>query len=171
MSAKPLRNISWSELLIDINLLSNKLKNSINIDWVIAIADGGIIPGTILYKELKLSNFEFCKACRYVGNNSAKDDLNIIKVPNNLSGNILLFDEMVDEGVTLDKMKKALINSNSKINNVYTAVLYVNPNSKIEPDFFVKNYDPSYWLVFPWEVDENEPKTSSTLKEEDKVLC
>jgi uncharacterized protein len=63
---------------------------------------------------------------------------------------VLLVDDLVDQGDTLVFMKRYLMEQ--KPGSLETAVLFKKPWSKEEPDYFLENV--SEWIVFPFELGE-----------------
>lgn len=63
---------------------------------------------------------------------------------------ILLVDDLVDTGKTIEHVKKVLTTALSEDTDIRVAVLFYKPkNSKIKPDYYVEETDK--WLVFPQE--------------------
>ena len=72
----------------------------------------------------------------------------------NMSGNILLCDDLSDTGVTLNRSIEWLKNYKSlkgKIKDIKTAVLWKKADSTFEPDFCAQRLDYNPWIVQPFE--------------------
>ena len=71
--------------------------------------------------------------------------------------NILITDDLIDTGVTLEKTLTWLKNykdfKDKKI-NFKTAVLYKKEKSKFKSDYIVHNLNNNPWIVFPYELRE-----------------
>ena len=71
-----------------------------------------------------------------------------------MSGNILLCDDLSDTGVTLNKSidwLKKYPPLNGKIKEIKTAVLWKKKDSTFEPDFCAQRLDSNPWIVQPFE--------------------
>ena len=68
-----------------------------------------------------------------------------------LSGSVLLVDDLIDTGVTLDAVKKHLKEHYPAITDVRSAVLWRKGWAKQEPDFCVDLLDNSPWIHQPFE--------------------
>ena len=72
----------------------------------------------------------------------------------NMSGNILLCDDLSDTGVTLNRSIDWLKNYKSlkgKIKQIKTAVLWKKADSTFEPDFCAQRLKDNPWIVQPFE--------------------
>jgi len=67
---------------------------------------------------------------------------------------ILLVDDISDTGESLIKC----INSATKLNDhltIITATLHIKTGTKVIPDYFITEFKPTDWIVYPWErIDE-----------------
>jgi hypoxanthine phosphoribosyltransferase len=63
---------------------------------------------------------------------------------------VLLVDDLVDQGDTLAFLKRYLADQKPK--SLDTAVMFRKPWSRTEPDFFLETV--SEWIVFPFELGE-----------------
>ena len=71
-----------------------------------------------------------------------------------MSGNLLLCDDLSDTGVTLNKSIQWLKNYaplKGNIKNIKTAVLWKKKDSTFEPDFCAQKLDSNPWIVQPFE--------------------
>jgi hypoxanthine phosphoribosyltransferase len=64
--------------------------------------------------------------------------------------NVLLVDDLVDQGDTLTFLKHYL--SEQKPSSLETAVMFKKPWSRVQPDYFLETV--SEWIVFPFELGE-----------------
>ncbi len=64
--------------------------------------------------------------------------------------NVLLVDDLVDQGDTIDTVSKYLHSQGPAL--LKTAVLFKKPWSSADPDYFLEIVDK--WIVFPWEHGE-----------------
>ncbi|MDD4983566.1 MAG: phosphoribosyltransferase family protein [Candidatus ainarchaeum sp.] len=147
-------NITWNKIEKYSEELAEKVKNSnYKCDAIIGIASGGLIPTTLLSKILKIKKVGLFCAKSYC--DKKRCTLQIISKPQiNLEGeNVLLVDDLVDSGVTIEWIKNLLF-SEYKVKDVKVAVYFVNKeHCKKYPDFYIK--ENKGWIVFPWERKEN----------------
>ena len=137
--------INWE----DCEGLCKKLHEKIDFkfDHILCISRGGLILGRLLseYSEKPLS---IISVKSY--NGEKKEDLKIgtISFIEELCGNILIVDDVVDSGETFTKVLEYLKN-NFQFDNVKTASIYFKNNENFKPDFFVEETDK--WIIFPYE--------------------
>ena len=146
--------ISWNDIDKYSKELGGKIKKSnYKFDAIIGIASGGLIPTTYLSKILGIKKIGLFCAKSYCDQKQCT--LQVISKPQiNLEGeNVLLVDNLVDSGVTINCIKKLLFNE-YKVKAVKVAVYLVNKqNCKEYPDFYIK--ENKGWIIFPWEKTEN----------------
>jgi len=64
---------------------------------------------------------------------------------------ILLVDDMVDSGTSLEQTKQFLREKFSHITEIRTAVLFRKSGTNFAPDYFVEDIDKKTWIVQPFE--------------------
>jgi hypoxanthine phosphoribosyltransferase len=69
-----------------------------------------------------------------------------------LSGNLLLVDDLVDSGVTLSRVVAHLKERYPAINEVRTAVIWYKACSTFAPEFYVEYLPTNPWIHQPFEV-------------------
>jgi hypoxanthine phosphoribosyltransferase len=126
----------------------------INFDWYIAIARGGLIPTALLAQITNQRNIDTFCIKRY---GEDKKEIAISNIDNkNLSHlkfkNILIIDDILDNGKTMDFVKKYISIYNPT--NVKVACLYWKPRSIVTPDFYLSACDNDTWIEFPWETNQ-----------------
>ena len=132
-----------------LKLLVKKIKrDNIEFTKVLAIARGGIPLGKALSEALNLP-LEEVRISFYQGQEKReKPIVNISKEKLQLKGSVLIVDDLVDTGATVEVLTRFLEEEGVawKI-----AVFFAKPTSTVVPDYFVK--DTVDWIVFPWEKD------------------
>jgi uncharacterized protein len=68
-----------------------------------------------------------------------------------LSGNVLLVDDLVDSGVTLSRVQQHLKERYPAISAVRSAVLWYKACSKVKPDYHVQFLETNPWIHQPFE--------------------
>jgi uncharacterized protein len=119
-------------------------------DVIMAIARGGLMPGVVLSHALGLKVAVVCCASYSGGEQERKlkmSDSIVSIVP--IAGRVLLVDELVDTGETVAAVVEAVKAAYPAVTEVAVAVLYKKPNSRFEPDYFVRTLDG--WLEFFYE--------------------
>jgi hypoxanthine phosphoribosyltransferase len=155
--------LTWENIQEDTKILGDKLK-SFNFSCIVGIANGGMIPATLLAKHLKVNKLLSANLKSYQqdvprnGAHSTEDIVKVISFPSwgdlQNEDNVLIVDDLVDTGLTLQKIKKIekIINweRSDKKTWVY-ATIYYKPKTIFVPDYTVKEFDNDEWIVFPWE--------------------
>ena len=144
-------NLTWADVEQGVNIIINRIGNK-KYDYVIGIANGGLIPATLIAKRLKLKTMS-------VGLESydGKDFKNvtlwseIIKRIYILQqhGLCLLVDDISDSGKSFNFIKNAYLKNEEILCD--TASLVVKPKTSFMPDYFAMNVHTDTWVKFPWE--------------------
>lgn len=153
-------NVTWEEYCKFTIALALKIVQSGRIfNFAVAIGRGGLAVGKgcsiLLGIPLAVLN-----ASSYAENGECKrGELNIaqnISVVNKscLKGNGLLFDDLADSGVTLEKTKNAVKNYHPDIEEVETAVLFQKTCTTVIPDHCILTVKKGKWIYFPEEIFE-----------------
>ena len=145
------RYISWSEYGNLAEALAEKVRaKGRHYDLVVGIARGGIPVAMVVSDHLDVKiDFVNVKSYNDIGRRTAPRILSTL-VEGVLQKDVLLVDDLVDQGDTLVFMKKYL--ADQKPRSLETAVLFRKPWSKVEPDYFLETV--SEWIVFPFELGE-----------------
>lgn len=149
-----MKKLSWEDIEENIDKLADKIKASgFKPDYIIGIANGGLIPLYFLTKKLGVNDVLIVSASSY--DKDKRQDLKIKYIPEtDLTGKkILLVDDIADTGLSLkgvlDAIKHRYDNSEIK-----TATLEVNKKRcQLYPDFYI-GIEEGEWVVFPWEKSE-----------------
>jgi len=145
------RYISWSEYGNLAAALAEKVRaNGKHYDLVVGIARGGIPVAMAVSDHLNVKiDFVNVKSYTDFGKRTAPRILSTLT--EDIEGkDILLVDDLVDQGDTLASMKKYLGDQKPRI--LDTAVMFKKPWSKTEPDYFLESV--TEWVVFPFELGE-----------------
>lgn len=138
------RCISWDDFEADSRALAEKLKGT---QWkgLLAITRGGLGPAALLSRYLDITHVETLCLASY--DERSQGEMNIIKnveLEDEGKG-WLVVDDLADTGKTLRLVKEILPEA-------HIATLYVKPAGKNLPDTYLKEFEQSSWIVFPWEV-------------------
>jgi hypoxanthine phosphoribosyltransferase len=145
------RYISWPEYGNLAEALAEKVRaNGKKYDLVVGIARGGIPVAMVVSDHLNVK-VDFVNVKSYDGIGKRAPPRILSTLTEGIQGkDILLVDDLVDQGDTLTLMKGYL--SEQKPKTLETAVLFKKPWSKTQPDFFLEEV--SEWVVFPFELGE-----------------
>lgn len=131
-----------------------KIRSSVNIDEVIGVARGGLIPATILSHMLKKDRVYTIGTKLYT--EQLATDFSIYQDcfktdPDYFTGKaILLVDDISDSGRTFNEIK-AHITRHCRGTTVLTAAIYARHDTKYIPDFYYKKIRDNTWIRFPFE--------------------
>jgi len=145
------RYISWPEYGNLALALAEKVRaKGKKYDLVVGIARGGIPVAMVISDHLNVKvDFVNVKSYSDIGKRVPPKILSTLT--EGVQGkDILLVDDLVDQGDTLTLMKGYLAEQKPK--TLETAVLFKKPWSKTQPDFFLEEV--SEWVVFPFELGE-----------------
>ena len=145
------RYISWSEYGNLAEALAEKVRaNGKHYDIVVGIARGGIPVAMVISDHLNVKiDFVNVKSYNDIGKRTAPRILSTL-IEGVQGKDVLLVDDLVDQGDTMVFMKKHL--SDQKPKSLETAVMFKKPWSKVDPEYYLETV--SEWIVFPFELGE-----------------
>lgn len=157
-----IRNVDWNEIRkLSKNILSQLKNKKINIDTLVTIFRGGSVLSLILSANIKNLETACIHITRSLSNDSnAEFGNSIYKGITNSSviegKNILLTEDIIDSGLTIDKVVDELKKYSPK--NIYIATFYNFNKKKYENAISGEKLDEYCWIVFPWEekIDKND---------------
>jgi hypoxanthine phosphoribosyltransferase len=144
-------NLSWADVEQGVNIIINRIGNK-KYDYVVGIANGGLIPATLIAKKLKLKTMS-------VGLESYENkDFKNVTLWSEINKRIyilqqhglcLLVDDISDSGKSFNYIKNAYLKNEEILCD--TASLVVKPKTSFMPDYFAMNVHTDTWVKFPWE--------------------
>lgn len=148
--------IDWFNVHRSCYELSRKIKKDIDVDSIVAIAKGGLVPASILCHYLKPKTFHTIGVSTY-DDRDRKDDYTIYQslppsFPTKEEENILIVDDLSDSGRTFGIVEKEICKNNYFNCSIYTATPYIKDHLEVKPDYYMTEFSSDVWLVFPWEV-------------------
>lgn len=135
------------------NLYEKVKKSKYNPDFVLAVLRGGYYPAKVISEKISESNRKRGKYIEigissYDGRKQKEFNLyKDVKEEIVRGKKILVVDDLVDSGKTLKYVKELL--ENKGVSDIKTAVIFRKPQSKTNPDFYVK--ETKDWIEFPYE--------------------
>jgi uncharacterized protein len=145
------RYISWPEYGNLAEALAEKVRSGgKKFDLVIGVARGGMPVAMVVSDHLGVRvDFVNVKSYSGIGQRGAPKILST--VTEDIEGkNILVVDDLVDQGDTLETVRRHLGEHKPKL--LEAAVLFKKPWSRVEPDYYLEVTD--RWVVFPFELSE-----------------
>lgn len=124
-------------------------------DTILCLARGGLRVGDQLSRIYDLPLAILATSSYREAAGMQQGDLDIAQyitmTRGELSGNVLLVDDLVDSGVTLARVQEHLKERYSAITSVRCAVLWYKACSKVKPDYFVQYLPTNPWIHQPFE--------------------
>ncbi len=146
--------IAWELFHRDARQLAHKLMSKGPFKGIVAITRGGLIPSSIIARELDIRVIECVGVAAY--EDRTQGQAKILKgLDKDLVGDgdgWLVIDDLVDSGVTARVVKQMLPKA-------HVATVYAKPEGQAEAHTFVVAVRQDVWLLFPWdaELQPNEP--------------
>lgn len=149
-----MKKLSWEDIEKITDDLADKIKEvGFEVDYLIGITTGGLIPLYFLAKKLNIKNILTISASSY--EKDQQKELKITYLPEvDLSGKkVLLIDEIAETGESLKQISEAVLNKYNP-SELKIATLGVNTDKcKFYPDFYIIE-EKGEWVVFPWEKED-----------------
>ena len=144
-------HVSWDQIHRDSRALAWRLdgKGPDNGAWraVLAITRGGMAPAMIVSRELDIRTVDTISVKSY--DNQSQADAKVLKAPNaEMMGDgtgILIVDDLVDTGKTLDLVRKMYPKA-------HFATVYAKPQGEPMVDTFITGVSQDTWIFFPWDM-------------------
>ncbi|HXS15352.1 MAG TPA: phosphoribosyltransferase family protein [Candidatus Saccharimonadales bacterium] len=141
--------INWKKVEKDAITLARQLKSE-KIDEIISISRGGMVVARLLSDLLDLP-ISHITIESYSDLKQGKEPIVSQVSPREFKGErVLLVDELADSGKTFIKALEYL--NTLPLSSVVTTALYIKPQTKYVPDYFVETLDG--WLIMPYEIRE-----------------
>lgn len=148
--------VSWADYHQAIELLAARIGQSeYKFDQIICIARGGLRVGDVLSRIFQqplaiLATSSYCDATRERSEIAIASQ--ITTIAERLGERVLLVDDLVDSGVTLQQTIDWLKQRYPHIESVYTAVIWYKARSIYVPDFYVSYLADDPWIHQPFEI-------------------
>lgn len=149
------RIIEWTAFHAACFHTARKINESDNeIDTIIALARGGLVPARVMAEYINPVNFYTLGLKLYDGDQRG-DRITVYQdMPENTNwhmlGNILVVDDVSDGGTTFDYVYHKLAEFVPE-ETIFTAAPYIKSHTTFIPDYWVTEFDPDQWIVFPFE--------------------
>ena len=145
------RYINWTEYGNLADALAEKVRSQgEEYDLIIGIARGGIPVAMVVSDHLDVK-LDIINVKSYEGIGERVRPRILSTLTESIHGKkVLLVDDLVDQGETAALVSEFLRTQRPSL--LKTAVLFMKPWSRTEPDYFLEVVDK--WIVFPWEHGE-----------------
>ncbi|CAN5880959.1 phosphoribosyltransferase [soil metagenome] len=148
--------VSWDEYHRAIEQLALKVHESgWKFDQILCLARGGLRPGDIFSRifDVPLAILSTSSYREEFGVVQGSLDIGkyISMTKGSLQGRVLVVDDLVDSGVTLEKVLHHLRENFDDITEVKSAVIWCKECSSIRPDFYLEYLASNPWIHQPFE--------------------
>lgn len=145
MAEKKYYQVSWADFYRDAKALAWRLNGKKKWKGMVAITRGGLVPAAIISRELDLKWIDTVCIASY-DKSDAQKEAEVFKAISEAeeSENIIVIDDLVDTGKTLEIVRKMLPQA-------HYAAIYAKPAGQPMIDTFVTEVSQDTWIVFPWE--------------------
>ena len=157
--------ISWDDYHRSIEVLAKQVFDSgWTFDHVLCLARGGLRPGDVFSRLFNVPLSILTVSSYREEGGTQRGALciadRITSTADALSGRLLLIDDLVDSGDTLQRVGEWLLNRHPEISEIRSAVIWYNENSSVCPDYFVHPVAGNPWIHQPFELyDQMMPDT------------
>lgn len=134
--------VTWDMLQIYTRSLSKRLIFKKKWKGIIAVSRGGLIPATLLARELSIRYIDTVCIASY--NNRNQNDIKILKYNKSNGKNFLVVDDLVDTGNTAKTIR--LIYPKG-----YFITIFAKPAGKLLVDDYFMDIPQNIWLEQPWD--------------------
>lgn len=159
------RYLSWQDIKNQVEAIA--LKTTERPRTIIAIGNGGDVPGTLLANRLEVSDLQHVRAKSF-GADGKRHGVNIFYTKLRSLGydldRVWVVDDIKDSGETMKKVSEFVQESSapSAVGQVKTVALYWRASLCAPPSLYGEALRGSEWLVFPWEWER--PQTTGEVK-------
>ena len=148
--------VSWSEYHLLIEKLALQVYESgWEFDQILCLARGGLRPGDVLSRIFNVPLAILSTSSYRAEAGTQQGDLDIarhITITNGtLGGRVLVVDDLVDSGVTLQKVVEHLSKHYPSITEIKSAVIWHKACSVVVPDFKITYLQTNPWIHQPFE--------------------
>lgn len=124
-------------------------------DQVLCLARGGLRPGDVFSRifNVPLAILSTSSYREDAGKEQGALDIakHITITNGTLGGKVLLVDDLVDSGVTLEQVQRHLSEKFPAVTEVKSAVIWYKACSSVEPDFYLDYLPHNPWIHQPFE--------------------
>jgi adenine/guanine phosphoribosyltransferase-like PRPP-binding protein len=134
--------ISWEQLHRDSKALAWRLLDMKAWKGIVAITRGGLVPASIIARELEIRLVDTVCISSYDERNLGESK--VLKAVDIDSNDWLLVDDLVDTGQTARIVREMLPDA-------HFATVYAKPEGRPLVDTFITEVSQDTWILFPWD--------------------
>jgi xanthine phosphoribosyltransferase len=149
--------ISWEQLHRDSKALAWRLIEIQPWTGIVAITRGGLVPASIIARELEIRLVDTVCISSYDYQQQGKTS--VLKSPVIDRSGLLLIDDLVDTGQTARVVKDLLPEA-------HFATVYAKPAGRPLVDTFITEVSQDTWILFPWDTESRFVQPIVGLKQE-----
>jgi len=142
--------VGWDELHRNAKALAWRLIDIGSWKGIVAVTRGGMVPATIVARELDMRLVETVCVVGYRENEGRARDASVeIIKPAAIEGDgtgWLIVDDLVDTGRTFEILRK-------KFPKAHYATVYAKPQGKPLVDTYITEVSQDTWIYFPWDIE------------------
>jgi xanthine phosphoribosyltransferase len=148
-------SISWDRLHADTLALAERVRPFGPFAGIVAITRGGLVPASILARELNCRTIETVSILTYDG--TRRGSPHVAKTPAAAGDGTgwLLVDDLADTGTTAQTAR-------SLLPKAHFACLYAKPDGAPFADTFIADIPQDTWLLFPWDLEPSHDPSFAT---------
>ncbi len=136
--------VSWQELHRDSKALAWRLVDLGSWQGIVAIARGGLVPATIIARELEIHLIETICVSSY--DHQTQGSVKILSAPDTDGESWLIIDDLVDTGATAKAVRE-------RLPKAHFAAVYAKPAGRPMVDTFITEVSQDTWIYFPWDTE------------------
>ena len=136
--------ISWEQLHRDSKALAWRLVNMQAWKGIVTITRGGLVPASIIARELEIRLVDTVCVSSYDGRDQGSSS--ILKSVDIDSEDWLLVDDLVDTGQTARLVREMMPKA-------HFATVYAKPEGRPLVDTFITEVSQDTWSLFPWDTE------------------
>ncbi len=156
--------VSWDEYHQAIESLVKLVHQSgWQFDQVLCLARGGLRPGDVFSRLFKVPLAILSTSSYREAAGTRRGDLDISNSITSTAGppkgKVLLVDDLVDSGITLQRVQEHLTRHFPQVSDVRSAVIWYKACSVMRPDYYLEYLPDNPWIHQPFEqYDEMTPE-------------
>jgi len=149
--------ISWDDYHRSIESLAKQVHESAwTFDHALCLARGGLRPGDVFSRLFNVPLSILTVSSYREAGGTQRGELciadRITSTTDTLSGRLLLIDDLVDSGITLNRVREWLLKRHPEVSEIRSAVIWYKQNSSVRPDYFAHSVAGNPWIHQPFEL-------------------
>lgn len=150
-------NVTWEHHDGLVQQLANQIHESgWDFDTIVCIARGGLLAGIHMSHLMDGKELATIATRSYRGHNGMEQKELVISehiamTASGLGKRVLLIDDLVDSGVSIEKVKEHILKKHPEVEEIRTAVLFYKKCSIHTPSYFGEIVEKQIWIVLPFE--------------------